>query len=200
MYSSNGYYGNGCAQSCIGGGIGFFVFFVFLILISILVAFGILAKNEANKQGRSEIGWFFLGFFFLFNAFIALKVSKVADEEGHNIDLWSTFGIFFGFSAIVIFATGLNAENKSHDFDCWCLLGYFFGIFALLISCFLKPYEATKQHNAVASSMVSQKSSALQKTITQPIQRKIWICPKCGCKNIDAAKYCISCYTEKPKK
>ena len=55
------------------------ILIVFLILIgvAILIAFGSLAKSEARRQGRNEIAWFFLGFLFMINAFIADRKSVV---------------------------------------------------------------------------------------------------------------------------
>lgn len=162
------------------------ILIVFLILIgvAILIAFGSLAKSEARRQGRNEIAWFFLGFLFMINAFIALKVSKAADEEGHSINLWSTLGIFFGVLAVIAFEAGLNAENKQHDFDCWVIMGFFFGVFAVLISCFLKPFENSVRRVVKPATI-----------ITQPE----WVCENCGTKNSGEKMFCGKCAKSKPK-
>ena len=158
------------------GGTSFLVFLALLIVIGIFVAFGMLSSNEARKQRRSETAWFWIGVFFNINAFIALKISKAADDESHDITLWSWLGVLFGVTAIIAFESGLNAENKQHDFDCWCILGFCCGLMALLVSCFLKPFE-----NPVK----------IQK------QKTGWKCKKCGCENPESAMFCKICSSHK---
>ena len=109
-----------------------------LLPLVIMAVFGLISKKEAESQGRDGIKWFWLGFFFSINAFIALKISKVAFDKGHDIKLWSILGVIFGATIIVAFETGIIAESKQHDFVCWVILGVMFELPALLISCFLK--------------------------------------------------------------
>ena len=181
-----------------------------IILIIILVLFlicspmGWLARSEADKQGRSTTGWFWLGFFFGFNAFLALKLSKNAGSNGHDMGLWSFFGLFFFLPALIAFETGLNAENKHHDFDCWVMLGFLAGVPALLISCFLQAYAKNERTGAVQKTAkeISRTPTTTYLYKQEPSVPKIvntWDCPKCGETNRYDALKCINCYTDKPK-
>ena len=178
-------YGNNYAQSAQNTGT-FLTVLVVLIVVAVLICFGNLSKGEAKNQGRSETGWFILGLFFNLNAFIALKVSKAADEEGHDLTLWSVLGIFFGFSSIIAFEAGLNAENKQHDFDCWCILAFFLGLPALLISCFLKPFERVQKVTNSVNNVATQ-------TSVKPTPTAMWDCSKCGTSNASSSLYCSKC-------
>ena len=187
-YNGNNY-GNSYNQA--NSSFDFVAFFIIVIVLAVIVAFGMLASREARKQGRSETSWFWLGVFFNINAFIALKVSNAADEEAHDIMLWSVFGIFLGIAAIFAFESGLNAENKGHDFDCWCIVGFVFGLLALFVSCFLKPYERKE---------VLQEKEGNNSLSVQPKKTEVWTCPKCGLANPGDRLYCINCSTLKNKK
>ena len=170
---------------------------VVFVLLGICCLFGMLACREADEQGRNSIGWFFLGFFFGFNAFLALKLSKNAQKNKHDVVLWSVFGLFFFLPALIAFETGLNAENKHHDFDCWVMLGFLAGVPALLISCFLQAYAKNERPGVVQKS--AKPSYLLNgENRTQSVVNT-WDCPKCGETNRYDALKCISCYTDKPK-
>ena len=142
-YSSNNY----GYSDCTTGDLSFDKLLIILLILVIPITFGFIAKNEAEKQGRDETVWFFLGFFFSFNALIALKVSRAAAEEGHDSKWWSFLGIIFGLGSIIAFEAGLNAGNKQHDFDCWVFLGLVGGLITLFISCFLKSADKTNTRN-----------------------------------------------------
>ncbi len=158
------------------------IFVIVLISLIVCVSFGALASSEAKRQGRNNVAWFFLGFFFLINGFVALKVSKAADDEGHSINLWSTLGVIFGISAIIAFESGLNAENKLHDFDCWVIIGFVYGLIGLLASCCVKPYE-------------KQKTTIKNTTNNTPTQKTDigWICKNCNEVNSYSVPYCLKC-------
>lgn len=185
FFMNNGGYDYGYSSCNAGVGLG--IFFCIVLIIAFFSIFGLIASREASRQNRDTTSWFFLGFFFNFNAFIALKVSKSANIEGHNMKLWSTLGVFFGIYAVIAFEAGLNAENKEHDFDCWVLMGFFFGIIALLVSCFLKPFE-TKITNETNKT---QKAQEPTKQATQPLEK--WVCKKCGVYNNGSKMFCQNC-------
>ena len=178
------YYGYGNQVQQTQNSVTVLIVLLILIGVAVLVAFGCLAKSEARRQGRNTIAWFFLGFFFMLNAFIGLKVSKAADEEGHSMNLWSTLGVFFGVLAVIAFEAGLNAENKQHDFDCWVIMGFFFGVVAVFISCFLKPFEH-KVRNIVKPATITTQSD--------------WVCQNCGTKNSGEKLFCSRCARSKTK-
>lgn len=161
---------------------------VIFIAIVILLLFGALAAGEANRQKRGVTSWFILGFIFTINAFIALKVSKAADDEGHEITLWSVLGLFFGVTAIFSFEAGLNAENKGHDFDCWTIIGFCFGLLAVFVSCFLKPFEKTRK--------VVKQPITPSVQLTTPNTKGTngdWECRYCGATNGESKSFCSSC-------
>ncbi len=185
-YPNNGYTNSSNAQAT-GGGINIGISLMILFGLAILIAFGLIAQKEAEKQNRNATGWFFLGFFFLINALIALKVSKAADEEGHDMGWWSFLGIVLGLSAIIAFESGLNAENKQHDFDCWVFLGFAGGLLALFVSCFLKPFE----------KKVVLKNESGQGNKIKPSSNGTWHCSKCGAVNLDSRSYCGVCGKQK---
>ena len=152
-----------------------------LVAIIIGIVFGAISCVEAKKQNRSDTKWFFIGFIFGFNAFIGLKVSQAADEEGHDVNLWSILGVLGGLATIIAFESGLNAENKCHDFSCWVLLGFMFGLAGLFVSCFLKSFE--------------KKSSVL----INASATKDWTCENCGTKNSSDRNFCKRCARIRPK-
>ena len=168
-----------------------------LLAVAVCYAFGTLAKSEARRQKRSETAWFWLGFFFGLNAFIALKVSRAADEEAHSLMLWSTLGVLFGLSAILAFEAGLNAENKGHDFDCWCILGFSSGLVAVFISCFLKPFVRQQTVSVEKQQGIPVKTNNLAKTVSKDLalssSKDNWVCTKCSNVNDSSKYYCTKC-------
>ena len=65
--------------------ISYITVLLILLIGIVLISFGSLAKAEAQRQGRNSGAWFVLGCIFTFNAFIALKVSKLAYNEAHIV-------------------------------------------------------------------------------------------------------------------
>ncbi|MBQ7339373.1 MAG: hypothetical protein IJW43_00785 [Clostridia bacterium] len=169
-------------------------FLIIVVYILVYALFGFLAMTEAAKQNRSLVSWFLLGFLFGINAFIALKVSNAAEEENHSQTLWSVLGLFLNVFAIIAFETGLNAENRGHDFDCWVILGFCLSIVALFISCFVKPFEATKSVNSLVAPKTTTTAVKLATTQTSATT---WKCHKCGSFNHNSKTFCSHCGTMK---
>lgn len=169
---------------------------MFIFLVVLMFALPIIPALfclwEASRQGRSKLGWFFLGLFFRLNAFLALKLAEITENERHGRDLWTVLALFFGISVFFVFFTGLNAERKGYDFNSWAIFGFFAGMIGWVVSFFLgarvepivKSFRQETKYPFYNKNKVEYKNTPDQ---------KYWICKKCGCKNLMGKMTCRDC-------
>lgn len=200
------------SSGCYGcdDGIGFLIVIILLIVAVIGFVFARCVGKKAERNGHSFALWAVLGFFFGLVALLALHIAITAEDNGHNFTVWAVFGFIFTVGALIMLETGLIAERKLYDFTSYCIIGALFGIFAILVACFLPKIVVEKItiENSVEKITIKnpvekheEKPSYLMKSYnaTNVQTNKHWKCDKCDQLNVPAAKYCINCYSEKPK-